>query len=193
MTANRFSPLVKSRSSPERFMFAIRCVSLSSARELGDGRHLSNAFVWYAALSCAVCRSGPAEIWNADVGKAKPLVGDQIRSEDTRTASPAHCSLPPVMIRTPINVSAVESVNAEPRPVIAIGWENEDINRRRRSVIDRPRWWRVVVRLLRSVLRLHHLGASVRARRGRKPDRRYRQCNHNQFRPHDRYPPVVLD
>src|SRR6266566_1655372 len=51
MTANRFSPLVKPRSSPERFMFAIRRVSLSSARELGDGRHLSNAFVCYAALS----------------------------------------------------------------------------------------------------------------------------------------------
>src|SRR5438128_8359336 len=99
----------------------------------------------------------------------------------------------------PIKGAAVGSMIAEaaerPRVIAkakAKGRVDDDAHPRG-GVIDRPgRWRRVVIRLLRSVLRLHHLGASVRARRGRKPDYRYRQCNHNQFLPHDRYPPVVF-
>jgi len=38
-------------------MFATRSESSSSARELGDGRHLLNAYICGKALSDGVCRS----------------------------------------------------------------------------------------------------------------------------------------
>src|SRR6266446_1197281 len=110
----------------------------------------------------------------------------------TQPTRPAECRLTPGMTvpKKGAAIDSVKAVEAEWPRVIAKGRVDDDAHRRR-GVIDR-RWRRVVVRLPRSVLRLHHLGAGVRARRGRKPDCRNRQCNHNQFLPHDRYPPVVF-
>ena len=86
---------------------------------------------------------------------------------------------------------SVDGEDAERTRVKGNGRVGDDAHRHGVRVIDRPgRGRRVVVRLLRCVLRLHYLGASVRARRGRKS--RNCQCNDNQFLTHDRYPPVVF-
>src|SRR5437870_7960111 len=94
------------------------------------------------------------------------------------------------MIRTPISASVVESMHPmepEPRPVVAVGRVNEDINRhrRRRSVVDGARrWWRVIVSRRGSAVTLNHLGAGVRAQnRAECEDRRYYE---NNFLRHDR-------
>src|SRR5438874_9226056 len=91
------------------------------------------------------------------------------------------------MMRTPINVAAVESVGTvepEPRPVIAIG-RIDDANRRRRSVVDRTRW-RVIVSRRGSAVRLNHLGARVRAQSRPKRECEHYHCYHNKFLHHDR-------
>src|SRR5437660_9973657 len=72
------------------------------------------------------------------------------------------------MIRTPISASAVESMHPmepEPRPIVAVGRVNEDVNRhRRRSVVDGARRWRRVIASRRgSGVTLCHLGAGGRA------------------------------
>ncbi len=110
---------------------------------------------------------------------------------DTRTASCAQrCWLPPVMMmRTPISVSAVESVravNAEPRPVQAIGRVDDDADRRRRSVVNRARRRRVIVSWRGSAVRFNHFGAGVRAQSRPKPECEHHQCHHNNFLFHDR-------
>ena len=68
--------------------------------------------------------------------------------------------LPPVMMRTPITVSAVESVGTvepEPRPVTAIARVDDDANRRRRSVAMA---WRAFCPQAKGTLRNLHLSFS---------------------------------
>jgi hypothetical protein len=96
--------------------------------------------------------------------------------------------LPPVMMRTPISVSAVESVGKpEPRPIIAIARGNDHGNYWRRGVEDRARWRRrVIVSRCGSAVRLNHFSAGIRAQSRRKPECEHRQCYHNRFFYHDR-------
>ena len=104
--------------------------------------------------------------------------------------------LSPVTMRTPVNVSTVESVRtieAKPWSVVAIARGNDYANYWRRGVEDRARWWRrVIVRRCGSAVRLNHFSAGVRAQSRRKPECEHRQCYHNKFLPHERiFPPVV--
>src|SRR5437870_3370760 len=117
------------------------------------------------------------------------------RSETAATASKPQSAavlwLIPVMMRTPMSVSAVESVGTvepEPRRVIAVGrMDDDDANRWRRSIEDWARWWRrVVVSRRWSVVRLNHLGAGVQARSTPKPECEHRQCSHKNFLSHSR-------
>ena len=93
-------------------------------------------------------------------------------------------------MRTPISVSAVESVgtvDSKPRPVIAIGRVDDDANRRRRSVVDRARRRRrVIVSRRGSAVRFNHLGAGVRAQSRPKRECEHHQRYHNKFLHDDR-------
>ena len=103
--------------------------------------------------------------------------------------------LPPVMMRTPISASPVESAGTIvpiSRPVISIARGNHDIkHRQRKRVEDRPRWrWREIVTGRGSAVRFHDLGAGIRAHSGSKAEYENRQCHYNRFFPHD-IPPVI--
>jgi hypothetical protein len=99
------------------------------------------------------------------------------------------CRLMPVM-DVPLkgaNEHPARAKDGDRSRIIGNGRVGDDAHGHGVRVIDRPRRGRrVVVGLLRSVLRLHDLGAGIRARRGRNS--RNRQCNHNQFLSHDLYP-----
>jgi hypothetical protein len=115
--------------------------------------------------------------------------GQRTASSLQRTIGDRSSCLSPVM-RTPVAASAVISMCiTEPRPVIAIGRRNDDANYRRRwNVYDRARRrWRVPI-TRRGAVRLNHLGAGVRAQSRSKPEREHRQCDHNNFVSHHRYP-----
>ena len=95
------------------------------------------------------------------------------------------------MIRTPKNVAAVEPVDAEPRAVIPVGRKDEDINRRRRSVVNGAWRRRVIVSRRGSAVTVNHFGAGVRARSRCQTACQDRQPNRTSFLPHDRCLSVV--
>ena len=84
-------------------------------------------------------------------------------------------SVPMIMAPTPITGSAVETtcaVESIPRsiPAEARAEEDADANRRNEEHRSRPWWWRVVVTRSRSLVRLNHICAGVRACSRSKPE-----------------------
>src|SRR4029453_9841665 len=99
--------------------------------------------------------------------------------------------MPVTGMTAPVSVGAEESVatdKPETRSPRAKARTDEEADAHWRNVYDRARRRRVIVRARGSAVRLHHLGARIRAQSRREAECEDRQCYHNTFLPHDCYP-----
>jgi len=129
----------------------------------------------HRSLLCRRAFAGSIELdmASASAATAAPFVNPTRFPEHSAVAASrvqrSGCGLSPVMMRTPIRVSPVESVatvKPEPRAIITIGWSNDDADHRRRRVVDRPRWrwrWRVTISRRGRAVRFDHLSPRIRA------------------------------
>src|SRR5689334_19717893 len=101
------------------------------------------------------------------------------------------------MVLMPISVSAVESVSAVvavASTVIAKPWTDDDANywRREEDWSRRRRRRGIVVPGRGRAVLVNHFGARIRPLNRSKAERKYRQCYHNKFSPHDCCPSCCL-
>ena len=89
---------------------------------------------------------------------------------------------------TAVPVEPVATVETKSRSVITTKrWTDDDAEANWRNIYDRARrWWRIIVSRRGCAVRLNHISAGVRAKRGAKPKCEHRQCNNETFFPHDR-------